>query len=124
MDNKVELMREIKRIDILTVAREEAAWCEKWHLANGHNGLCRLAKAVIDLSAALTVYADATNWKCPRCGKKDEHNCFMGSWCGPVGARDEHEYGTGDHHGWTIARAALDGKDLGGLKGGGDAKRS
>ena len=50
------------------------------------------------LRKALEIYASEDNWKCPRCGKKDSLNCYMGKWCGPV---------SGEGHGYDIARAAL-----------------
>lgn len=53
-------------------------------------------RAQVDvLSDALKQYADPQNWNCPRCGKRDSLNCFMGRW-----------RGSGEH-GYDIATAAL-----------------
>ena len=62
-----------------------------------------MAEYALELEAALKQYSDEANWVCPRCHKKDNLNCGMLHWTGPVGD-DEH-----NAHGYTIAERALRG---------------
>lgn len=55
---------------------------------------------IIQLEAALRVYAEKANWKCARCSGTDSANCLMSKWVGPV---NEDESGQA----WNVAEAAL-----------------
>jgi len=68
-----------------------------------------IQKEAETLRTALRKYADGNNWVCPRCGKRDSLNCFMGKWTGPVD-RDDAEISVGVGHGYDIARTALSGE--------------
>lgn len=59
---------------------------------------------VKELREALAIYANAENWTCPRCGKRDDLNCFMGRWTGPVDKGNDY---SAVGHGYDTARAAL-----------------
>ena len=58
---------------------------------------------IAELEAALRIYADPANWKCPRCGGRDSLNCYMGRWSGPT----EPAEGVNDGQGYDVAAKAL-----------------
>jgi len=71
------------------------------------NELAEHAALLGKLREALAIYADEKNWNCPRCGKRDNQNCFMGRWTGPVDPPKDPEFHMGEGHGYDTARNAL-----------------
>lgn len=69
--------------------------------------LAERAERLAKLREALLIYADEKNWNCPRCGKRDSVNCFMGRWTGPVNPPADPDFHMGEGHGYDVAREAI-----------------
>ncbi len=61
------------------------------------------------LREALQLYAERKHWVCARCGRRDNLNCFISKYVGPIpGWKDDGEdYCNSDLHAYSGAEAAL-----------------
>lgn len=106
-----ELAERVERLELELQAGAEVMQRQDDRLVDSESQLIAANDKIAELEAqnrelleALQIYADEKNWNCPRRGKRDSLNCFMGRWTGPVDKGDEY---SGVGHGYDTARAAL-----------------